>query len=619
MVTIYRNIFDKKPNYITVDKALERIKIGKSKDAVIEIRKQLDKERANKLKCNLPSVCFSGKFEERIDSKILQHSGFIILDFDNIEDIEVRKSEIIKHDFVYACWISPSGNGLKALIKISDGKKHREHFTALREVFTDADKSGINESRVCYESFDESIYINTNAKPFKKISITESVTVTEKLQNEVELFEKILKWLTNKGDAFVTGERNSFIFKLASACCRFGISESDCQNLCRLSFSTNDSSFTSAECLRTVKSAYKSNSGKFATAEFTKDILVDKVTKSEIKVSEINEDIYNLEIRPKDVIFGEDVKKQALTIFDNGYGTVQTTGIDELDEYFKLKKSEISLLTGIGNYGKSTFLKYLLLLKSVLFGDKFALFTPEDNPAEEFYHDLVEIYLGCDCTPFNFNKPSQEKYELAYDFVSKHFFYVYPKEIAPTPEYIKERFLELIIKENVTGCVIDPFNQLTNDYGKSGRTDKYLETLLSDFSRFAQINNQYFVIVAHPHKMQKDSSGSYPCPDVFDIADGAMWNNKMDNILVYHRPNHQNEPQSPICEFHSKKIRRQKIVGKKGVLQFELNRGKRRFYFGGVDYMQLAIENKTEPKQISLYEEMIQYVNEKKNDNFEIF
>jgi len=162
---------------------------------------------------------------------------------------------------------------------------------------------------------------------------------------------------------------------------------------------------------------------------------------------------------------------------------------------------------------------------------------------------------------------------------------------------------------------------LTNEYGKSGRSDKYLETLLSDFLRFSQINNQYFVIVAHPHKLTKDSTGNYPCPDVFDIADGAMWNNKMDNIIVYHRPNHQNDASSPLCEFHSKKIRRQKIVGKKGVLSFELNRGKRRFYFNGIDYMKLAIENKTEQKQPTLYEEMVEYVNgkPKEENEFDIF
>ena len=45
---------------------------------------------------------------------------------------------------------------------------------------------------------------------------------------EDDTFDKILKWLSNRGDAFRTGERNVFLYKLASACCRFGISELDC-------------------------------------------------------------------------------------------------------------------------------------------------------------------------------------------------------------------------------------------------------------------------------------------------------------------------------------------------------------------------------------------------------
>ena len=619
MVTIYRNIFDKAPNYISVDTALDRIKIGKSKLQVDEIRKQIDKERANKLKCNLPSVCFSGEFKEREDAKIINHSGFIVLDFDNIENLEEKKNQIILHNFVYACWISPSGKGLKALVKVADGKKHREHFLALRDIFTDADKSGINESRVCYESFDENIYINPIAVAFTKITKKEQFVEPRKLENEFDTFENILKWLSNRGDAFITGERNTFIYKLASACCRFGINQSDTYNLCRFRFSTSDNTFSSNECERTVKSAYKANLNLFGTAEFSKDVLVDRVSRSEIK-TEISKEIYDLNVKSKDVIFGEDVKHKALKILESGYESVESMGIDELDVYFKFKSGEISLLSGIGNYGKSTFLKYLLLIKVILFGDKFAIFGPEDNPAEEFYHDFVEMYLGCDCTPYNYNKPSVEVYQEAYDFVSKHIFYVYPKDVAPTPDYIKECFLELIIKENVTGCIVDPFNQMSNDYGKSGgRSDKYLETVLSDFSRFAQINNQKFIIVAHPTKLQKDSTGNYPCPDVFDIADGAMWNNKMDNILIYHRVNHQTEPDNPFCEFHTKKIRRQKSVGKKGILVFELNRAKRRFYFNGIDYMANAIKVQKNIGKTTLADEMENYFNNKTNDEFELF
>ena len=42
------------------------------------------------------------------------------------------------------------------------------------------------------------------------------------------------------------------------------------------------------------------------------------------------------------------------------------------------------------------------------------------------------------------------------------------------------------------------------------------------------------------------------------LSGGAMWNNKMYNILVYHRPAHQQDPTSPAAELHFKKIKRQK-------------------------------------------------------------
>jgi hypothetical protein len=588
MITIYRNIFDKtNPNYITIDKALERIKVGRSAEKIAEIRKQLDKERADKLKCNLPSVCFSGKFQERTDSGLLEHSGFICLDFDNLEDVQDAKSQLCTNEFIYACWISPRANGLKALVKIADGKQHRLHFQALKEIFPEIDNSGINESRVCFESHDPDIFINKKAAIFRKTKAIEQQTTYER-SNYTESFQKLLKWQINKGNAFVSGERNIFLFKLAGACCRFGIHESDTISLCAMEFNIGFDSFTHSELEKVVKSAYKQNRSQYGTAQFEREVLVEKVNRKEV---EIDADIFNPEIRPKDVIFGEDVKADALNLYDKGYPSLLALDVPDLDAHFKFKKGEITLLTGIGNYGKSTFLKWFLIMRVIKFKEKFALFSPEDNPAHEFYHDLVEIYAGMKLTPESTYRITRENYEQIYDYLSKHIFYVYPKEISPTPDYIKERFLEMIIKEKIDGCIIDPFNQMTNEYAKSGgRSDKYLETFLADCSRFAQLNNVYFTIVAHPHKMQKDSTGNYPCPDVFDIADGAMWNNKMDNILVYHRPEHQKNPDSNSCELHTKKIRRQRVVGKKGVVYFALQKGFRRYLFDSGDPMGKVIE-----------------------------
>lgn len=590
MVTIFKNIFSKEPHYVNVSECLQRIKEGKSAAIVSEIRNKIDKERANELKKNLPSICFSGKFDgSRKDASLIEHSGFIILDFDKLECPDETKKEVFEHEFVEAVWISPSGTGVKALCRIADGSKHKEHFQALQEVFPEIDKSGINPSRVCYESHDSEIFIKTS-KPFTKVKTYQTFTETKPTEDKV--FEKILKWLSNRGDAFRTGERNLFLFKLASACCRFGIHESETLSNFNTSFLFNANDFSSKEVEQTIRSAYRSNNALFGNAQFVNEKIVTKGTTEEIKIDTSSFESERL----KDVIFGEDVKAEALEIYRNGYKSANSTHIPELDYFFKWKRREITLLSGIGNFGKSTFLKYLLLMQVIVEGKKYALFSPEDNPAAEFYHDLVEIYFGANCAgDVMLNRPSLNEYERIYDWISKHIFYVYPKDISPTPDYIKEVFLELIIKEQVDGCIIDPFNQMTNDYSKTGgRDDKYLETVLADFARFAQKNDIYFLIVAHPKAMRKQDDGNYPCPDVFDLAGGAMWNNKMDNILIYHRPEKGSNPNSTLCEFHSKKIRRQKIVGLPGTLLLELSPRFRRFFVNGKDYMQLAIDKTTQ-------------------------
>lgn len=606
-ITIFKNILELDPNYITVAHALDRIKNGKSKQKVIAIRNAKNKDESQKLKKDLPSVCFSGVFPKgRKDAEIKEHSGFMVLDFDDVDNVFEYKTKLFELPYVFATWVSPSGNGVKALVRIADGKKHREHFEALRDLIPEIDRSGINVSRVCYESFDENIFIKETCEPFTKYKIVETYKEQKRQPTNNDTFEKILKWLTGRGDAFRTGSRNMFVFKLASACCRFGLAESECSTNIIFSFLNGSTDFTTKECEQTVASAYRCNSASYNTAFFSNDVLVTKGTTKEI---EIDESIYDLEVKPKDVFFGEDVKVDALEIYLNGYASASSTYMGKVDYHFKWKKGEISALSGIGNYGKSTILKYMLLLKVVVENVKIALFVPEDFPAHEFYHSLVEMYCGCDCTPKNPNKPPKEFYEAVYDFISAHFFFVYPKTIAPTPQYIKERFLELIIKRDVSFCVIDPFNQMSNNYAMvGGKIDQYLEITLSEFGQFTRDNNVHFIIVLHPtsEALKKLPDGNLACPHVGNLAGGAMWNNKMDNIFFYHRPVKRSEPDNPICELDFSKIKRQQIVGIPGVLTFELSNRTRRFLVEGEDWLQIAIDRISKEQNKTIQQEVIQ-------------
>ena len=160
-VTIFKNIRDiDTPHFKDVYYILNRIKEGTSANLVKRIRKEKDKSARNELKKELPAICFSGKFNKRADNSIQKHSGLVCLDFDGYEktqDLLQDKERFQKNKYVFSAFISPSGSGLKVIVKIPpDAENHTKYFNALEKEFNSEyfDKTTKNISRVCYESFD---------------------------------------------------------------------------------------------------------------------------------------------------------------------------------------------------------------------------------------------------------------------------------------------------------------------------------------------------------------------------------------------------------------------------------------------------------------------------------
>src|SRR5690606_1709085 len=205
---------------------------------------------------------------------------------------------------------------------------------------------------------------------------------------------------------------------LASACCRFGLNEESSTMLCLQNYSVGQDGFGINECKAAVRSAYKSNKHLFGTAHFDNGILVDKGSRIEVVISK---EMLDTSIRPKDVVYAEDVKESGLRLYDFGYEKVNGIGVYLVDRHYKMKEGEITLLTGHGNYGKSTFEGWMLVMRALKYDEKFAFFSPE-NMAEDFYFDLVEMLLGYDCTSGSKEHPPKEVFEAAWNWVGKYFF-----------------------------------------------------------------------------------------------------------------------------------------------------------------------------------------------------
>ena len=139
-ITIFKNIKETStPFYRDINIVLERIREGACKNLVKKIRLEKKKEERNELKKLLPAICFSGTFSKRADSSINEHSGFICLDFDGYnktKEMLEEKEKLSKNKYVYSVFISPSGNGLKVLVKIpQDIDNHTNYFNSLEKHF----------------------------------------------------------------------------------------------------------------------------------------------------------------------------------------------------------------------------------------------------------------------------------------------------------------------------------------------------------------------------------------------------------------------------------------------------------------------------------------------------
>lgn len=266
-ITIFKNINDTStPFYRDIEVILARIKEGKSKEVVNAIRKEKDRDERNKLKKALPAICFSGTFKKRNDSSLIDHSGYICLDFDgypNRKDMMAARNEIISDKYVYSCFISPSGDGLKVIVKIpKDSMNHKHYFKSLQQHFNSPyfDPTSKNISRVCYESYDPLIYVNEQSELWasmtqesKDYSTDETLLPKIRLTKTDEIIRRLLAWW-EKNYGIVEGERNNNVFVLAGRFNKFGIGQMRAVEEC-LKFAHDG--FDSSEIVQIVASAYR--------------------------------------------------------------------------------------------------------------------------------------------------------------------------------------------------------------------------------------------------------------------------------------------------------------------------------------------------------------------------
>jgi Protein of unknown function (DUF3987)/VirE N-terminal domain len=310
--SIFSN-FSTKVEDKSIQDILKDIISDRYKDQVENIRDLLssgkDSEADHKKKL-LTAFTVCGTFDKvRQAQSITNYNSHIIIDYDKLQIDQLASFKKAASDiaFTLACFVSPSGKGLKIIVKVDSSlQDHKTAFHAVTSYYDKilgikSDQSGKDVSRLCFMSYDPQCFRRHNPPVFQvndgyhlsSVTVYKSSPKSNGISNTIDIDSALKKSLslTESKLNFVEGQRNNFIHLLACNCNRNGIPEN-----VTLEFILCNYDLSHSEIKTTVQSAYKNNApefAKFADSASSHDFS-DSISKDEILLSMpyISEDVF---------------------------------------------------------------------------------------------------------------------------------------------------------------------------------------------------------------------------------------------------------------------------------------------------------------------------------------
>tara|TARA_R100001163_G_scaffold12478_1_gene11564 strand:- start:344 stop:2161 length:1818 start_codon:yes stop_codon:yes gene_type:complete len=541
-VTIFKNVFDKtQPHYLPLPKALERIQSGRSSTIVDKVREG-NKEK----KLELPVVCFSGEFASRSDEALFEHSGFIVLDFDHV-DVDSTKKALGTDDFIYSCWTSPSGNGVKALVQVTNPERHRDHFRALIKYFErthglELDESGINESRACFESYDPDLIVKDDYKKFGHFTTEHAEAQTP--SNEAYDYTDYMKLnlacrmirLAKDGEKWITLNRAAI---LCGGYISAGRMEEE--EVVRVLFREI--------AKREVDNEDHAKQTIIAGIEKGKQMPIRDIIDEEKSAQR------EMLLSDGDMSFISSDDEDFRWIDDYSQGKIPIgldTGDPKLDEYFRYKK-EFLIINGHSNVGKTTTALYLMVNSAIRHGWTWVIYSSENRTAS-VKMTLMQFAMDMAVGSMNYAQKKQ-----AYKWVQEHFIVINNKQVYSYSDIIL--FIEKVLRQKPIDAVfVDPYNSLKLDMKNSsiGVHDYHYEAA-SEFLTFSKAHDVAVWLNMHAvteAQRRKGPDGLPVAPYAEDTEGGGKFVNRADCFVTLHRKVQSSDPMiRKMSEIHVRKVR----------------------------------------------------------------
>lgn len=598
MITFFKNGYELlDAHYVQVFTALNRIKDGASKKLINEIREIVSEGKdAGKKKMYLPSVVFSGKCEKEIEKEyqtgvkkgkkylskrenesVTEHSGFFVLDFDKV-DPEKKKLQLKNDPYIFSAWVSPSGNGVKALVRCPKSiEKHSLYYDSFIKRYPELDTTSRNICRLCFESYDPDIYINRESKVWDK-TFTKEIKKTNDEYRRDNRNNQIVSVAVGMVRSSIDGEKHDILLKASKLLGGY------------VAIGRIDEGYAEQVLTEEIQAkGIKDINGAIKTIkdgiDYGKRQPIHETKKIEKAQTFLKRDDGEYDFIASDSEM-DDYEKALIE------GTLEMglpLYISKLDDHWMIKKNQLVFFGGIDNIGKSFNAWYVAVLSAMHHGWKFLIYSSE-NRDSMVRKKLKEFYIGKPLTEMN-----QKQRDVSSEFVRKHFKIMTSKKIYTWDEILMRA--EIVFDEGweYDSFLVDPYNSITMSADVSGHFHN-----LTSLNSIRVFKENYCSVWICDHvnttaAREKDNDGFVKVPWKSALDGGQLKPNKTDDFIMLHRlVNHPTDWM--FTEWHVMKIKDIESGGrptmKDDPIRMKMNKNMCGFTIDNIDPVQVYWEDK---------------------------
>ena len=232
----------------------------------------------------------------------------------------------------------------------------------------------------------------------------------------------------------------------------------------------------------------------------------------------------------ENVITFKDLEDDLQDFVKNGFKPGFQIGLNNFDNIFSTYTSQFITVTGIPSSGKSDFVDQMVIGYNIGHDWKIGFASPENAPTYLHAHKLMRKIWG--------GMPSYEdiggdKWQEISNHINENYFFIDLE--TPSLEAVLRKGAELVKRKGIKCLVIDPFNKIRDINATSADVNTYTLEYLTKIEQFAKRYDVLVIIVAHPTKMYKDSSGKIEEPTMYNIKGGGEWYDASYHGLLVHR------------------------------------------------------------------------------------